>query len=222
MTQIPELVEGHHLTIRRISVSSMDNNVYLLTSRATGDQVLIDAADDPGAIETLLAAASGDAESPSLRHILTTHSHHDHIGALAAVATAHPDAETLAGEADADAITAATGVRIDRRLRHGDTLILGGIELAVIGLRGHTPGSIALAYSDPDGAAQIFTGDSLFPGGVGNTGHDPARFASLFSDVVGRIFEEYRSEAVIHPGHGRSTTLSAERPHLAEWRARGW
>ena len=137
MTQIPELVEGHHLTIRRISVSSMDNNVYLLTSRATGDQVLIDAADDPGAIESLLAAASGDAESPSLRHILTTHSHHDHIGALAAVATAHPDAETLAGEADADAITAATGVRIDRRLRHGDTLILGGIELAVIGLRGH-------------------------------------------------------------------------------------
>lgn len=210
------------VVVRTIAVGGMDNNVYLLTA-AGGDQMLIDASAEPEAIEALLASAADDADDPRLRYLLTTHSHHDHIGALAAVLSTHPEAETLAGEADADAITAATGVPIDRPLRHGDTIALGDVALDVIALRGHTPGSVAVACALPGAPTQVFTGDSLFPGGVGNTGRDPQRFSSLFSDVASRIFERYRGDdAVVRPGHGKPTTLGAERPHLAEWEARGW
>jgi glyoxylase-like metal-dependent hydrolase (beta-lactamase superfamily II) len=154
--------------------------------------------------------------------VLTTHSHRDHIGALSAVVADHPDAETLAGEDDAAANTAATGVAITLRLRDGDRVALGSLELAVIGLRGHTPGSVALAHTAPGTPPQLFTGDSLFPGGVGNTQRDPQRFASLLADVIHRIFDAYPDETVLWPGHGLPTTLGAERPHLEVWRARGW
>lgn len=213
-----ELIELPELSIRRIAVSGMDNNVYLLTVGADGEQLLIDAAAQPDAISDLLAASGGEG----LRYVLTTHSHHDHIGALAAVINAHPEAEVLAGGADAEAITAATGVPVSRRVRHGDLIALGGLDLAVIGLRGHTPGSVALAHTGTGVAAQLFTGDSLFPGGLGNTGRDPRRFASLLADVEARIFDVHPDEAVVWPGHGLPTTLGAERQHLAEWRARGW
>ncbi len=209
------------LVVRTIVVGDMANNAYLLTA-ADGDQLLIDAAAEPDAIEALLASAAPDAARPRLRYLVTTHSHHDHIGALAAVAAAHPDADTLAGDADADAITSATGVRIDRRLHDGDVVDLGGLGLAVIGLRGHTPGSVAIACTPSGAAAQVFSGDSLFPGGVGNTGRDPQRFASLLADVTARLFERYPDNTVVRPGHGLPTTLGAERPQLEEWRRRGW
>ena len=210
-----ELIELPEMVIRRIAVSGMDNNVYLVTS-LTGDQLLIDAAAEPDAIAELLASGPG-----TLRGVLTTHSHHDHIGALAAVTAAHPDAETLAGDADADAITAATGVAITRRLRDGDRVALGGLELAVIGLRGHTPGSVALAHTAPGTAPQLFTGDSLFPGGIGRT-TTPEAFRSLIRDVEELIFDAFPDNTVVWPGHGKPTTLGAERPHLSDWRARGW
>lgn len=216
-----ELIELTGLVLRTIAVGDMDNNVYLLTA-ADGSQLLIDAAEDPAAIEALLLSASADAPRTRLIGLLTTHSHHDHVGALAALAAAHPETETFAGAADADVITAATGVPIDRRLRHGDVVELGGVELSVIGLRGHTPGSVALACRCPGTVTQLFTGDSLFPGGVGNTGRDPQRFASLFGDVVARIFDVYPDDTVVWPGHGKPTTLGAERPSLGEWRTRGW
>lgn len=219
---IPELIELSRLTVRRITVGPMDNNVYLLTHRTGGDQVLIDAAAEPDAIEALLASASPDCAAPNLRMLVTTHCHHDHIGALAAVVAAHPNVETLAGDADAGVIAAATGVPIQRRLGHGDVVQLADAHLNVIGLRGHTPGSVALAYAEPGRPVHLFTGDSLFPGGVGNTGKDPARFSSLMRDVVERVFAGYDDDVVVHPGHGRSTTLGVERPHLDEWHARGW
>lgn len=215
------VIELPGVVLRTISVGGMDNNVYLLTA-ADGIQLLIDAAAEPAAIEGLLGSASGDAERPRLRWVLTTHSHHDHVGALAAVASAHPEAETLAGADDGATITAATGVPIARTLHHGDTLDLGGITLDVIGLRGHTPGSVAIACRVAGAPVQLFTGDSLFPGGVGNTGGDSVRFVSLFSDVVSRIFDVYEDDAVVWPGHGAPTTLGVERPQLGEWELRGW
>jgi glyoxylase-like metal-dependent hydrolase (beta-lactamase superfamily II) len=211
-----ELIELPELVIRRIAVSGMNNNVSLLSAHS-GDQLLVDAAAEPGAIAALLTSAPG-----TLLGVLTTHSHHDHIGALAAVTADHHAAEVLAGEADAEAIATATGVAITRRLRDGDRVELGGLELNVIGLRGHTPGSVALAHTAPGTPPQLFTGDSLFPGGVGNTQRDPQRFASLLADVVDRIFDAYPDDTVVWPGHGLPTTLGAERPHLDEWRARGW
>lgn len=208
-------------TVRAISVSAMDNNVYLLTCRRTGSQLLIDAADEPEAIEALVRSATPDAVRPTLEWVVTTHSHADHVRALAVV-TARHQAATAAGAPDAPAIQARTGVEQTRLLRHGDTLRVGDLDLAVIGLRGHTPGSVALAYAEPGHPVHLFTGDSLFPGGVGNTQGDPVRFTSLLDDVIARLFEAYPDDTVVHPGHGASTTLGRERPALTAWRARGW
>lgn len=199
------------LTIRKASVGTMANNVYLLTCRRAGAQLLIDAADDPARILSLLGEGNG-----SLDAIVTTHQHWDHHRALEQVA-ASTNATTAAGEADADALP----VRPDRRLRHGDTLTFGEVTLDVIHLRGHTPGSVALAYKDPQGRTHIWTGDSLFPGGPGRTTR-PEDFTSLMDDLEERIFGSFDDETWIYPGHGNDTTLGAERPHLQEWRARGW
>jgi glyoxylase-like metal-dependent hydrolase (beta-lactamase superfamily II) len=200
------------LTIRKACVGSTANNVYLLTCARTGAQLLIDAAHDPARIMSMLAEGSG-----GLDIVVTTHQHWDHHRALAQVVAA-TQAMTAAGEADADALP----VRTDRRLDHGDSLTFGDITLDVIHLRGHTPGSVALVYNDPGAHAHIWSGDSLFPGGVGNVEKDPARFAALLGDVQTRIFDVYDDDTWIYPGHGADTTLRAERPHLQAWRERGW
>lgn len=200
------------LTIRKACIGMMANNVYLLTCVRTGVQLLIDAADDPARILSLVHEGTGRLDT-----IVTTHQHWDHHRALVQVAAA-TNAATTAGEADADALP----VIPDRRLRHGDTLTFGEVTLEVIHLRGHTPGSVALVYNDPQGHAHIWTGDSLFPGGVGNVEKNPDRFALLLGDVQTRIFDVYDDDTWIYPGHGSDTTLGAERPHLQEWCERGW
>jgi glyoxylase-like metal-dependent hydrolase (beta-lactamase superfamily II) len=122
-----------------------------------------------------------------------------------------------AGDADADALPVA----VDERLQQGDTITVGDLTLDVIALRGHTPGSVAVLYRDPVGVPHLFTGDSLFPGGVGKT-TTPLDFQSLIDDVEQRIFDVLPDETWVYPGHGDDTTLGVERPHLGEWRARGW
>ncbi|WP_104166610.1 MBL fold metallo-hydrolase [Arthrobacter sp. SX1312] len=206
------------VTIRTISVSEMDNNVYLLTSKSSGAQVLIDAADDAPAILGLLADAQEDTDAEArVALIVTTHSHWDHVRALAEVREATM-ARTAAGEDDVADIAVPTDVP----LKHHDVGSFEGFELEAIHLRGHTPGSVALLYRDPHGPAHLFTGDSLFPGGLGNTQGDADRFASLYEDVVTRIFDDLPDDTVVHPGHGRGTTLGAERGSLMEWKQRGW
>lgn len=206
------------ITIRSVSVSEMNNNVYLLTAKAGGAQLLIDAADDLPAIQAMLADSAADTTAePRLELIATTHQHWDHVRALPALVEA-TRAPTAAGADDAGALP----VPVDRALEHGDTCAVDGFELTAVHLRGHTPGSMAFVYRDPEGPAHVFSGDSLFPGGVGNTQKDPERFASLINDVTARLFEAYPDDTVVHPGHGSPTTLGAERPHLEEWRARGW
>lgn len=200
------------LTIRKMSVSEMHNNVYLLTCADTGEQLLVDAADDPRRIHTLVREGTG-----RLDHLVTTHRHWDHVRALRDV-VAETGARTYAGDDDADALP----VTPDVRLSHGDRISLGGVVLDVIHLRGHTPGSVALAYDDPYGHTHILTGDSLFPGGVGNTKNEGQSFTSLYADVTSRIFDRYGDDTWIYPGHGGDTTLGAERPHLVQWRERGW
>ncbi|CAN7428283.1 MBL fold metallo-hydrolase [Knoellia sp. LjRoot47] len=208
-TQTREL---ERLVIRKIAVSEMSNNAYLLTCRATGEQLLVDAADDAARLTALVREGSG-----SLDHLVTTHQHWDHVRALVELVDAfHP--RTYAGADDADALP----VRPDVRLRHGDTVTVGEVRLDVVHLRGHTPGSVALAYDDPAGPTHLFTGDSLFPGGIGNTKNEGQSFDSLIEDVTTRVFDVYADETWVYPGHGGDTTLGVERPHLAEWRERGW
>lgn len=201
-----------HLVIRKVAVSEMSNNAYLLTCRATGEQLLVDAADDARRLTALVREGSG-----SLEHLVTTHQHWDHVRALGEMVEAfHP--RTCAGADDADALP----VRPDVRLEHGDVVTVGRCRLDVVHLRGHTPGSVALAYADPDGHTHLFTGDSLFPGGVGNTKNPGQSFESLIADVSDRVFDVFDDETWVYPGHGGDTTLGAERPHLAQWRDRGW
>jgi len=98
---------------------------------------------------------------------------------------------------------------------------VGQCTLTVVHLVGHTPGSVALVYDDPEGHPHAFTGDSLFPGGLGGT-IGPANFTTLMDDLETRLFGMLPDDTWVYPGHGADTTLGAERPHLAEWRARGW
>jgi glyoxylase-like metal-dependent hydrolase (beta-lactamase superfamily II) len=147
--------------------------------------------------------------------IVTTHRHADHWQALPALVDA-TGATTVAHPLDAPELPVPTDVLVDG----GDTVRVGDVSLEVIHLRGHTPGSIALLYDDPEGPPHIFTGDSLFPGGVGKTTSET--FPQLIDDVVTRVFDRLPDETWFYPGHGNDSTLGAERPHLAEWRARGW
>lgn len=211
----PDVRELEHLTITKVAVDEkMSNNCYLLTCRHTGEQVLIDAADAPGVLLPLI----GDA---GLTHVVTTHQHWDHHRALADVVGA-TEAATVAGGPDAEAITEQTGVPVALQVGDGDTVPVGDCTLSAIAIAGHTPGSIALLYDDPSGHPHLFTGDSLFPGGVGNTFGDSDAFRQLIDDVEAKVFGRLPDETWFYPGHGNDSTLGAERPHLAEWRERGW
>ncbi len=199
------------LTIAKVQVGEMSNNAYLLRCRSTGEGLLIDAAAEPDRLRDFVRL-----EGPPVSAILTTHQHADHWQALEVTAE-DAGAAVFAGDEDADALPVA----VDQRLHHGDTLTVGDVSLEIIGLRGHTPGSVAVLYRDPGGFGHLFTGDSLFPGGVGGT-KSPENFTSLLNDVEERIFGQLDDSTWFYPGHGDDSTLGAERPHLAEWRARGW
>ncbi|NWF26323.1 MBL fold metallo-hydrolase [Streptomyces sp. PKU-EA00015] len=203
----------HELTdlmISKVAVGPMDNNAYLLRCRATGEQLLIDAAAEP---DTLLRLIGDD----SIASVVTTHRHGDHWQALAEVVAA-TGARTYAGRHDAEGIPVPTDVLVDDE----DTIRVGRVELTARHLVGHTPGSIALVYDDPHGHPHVFTGDCLFPGGVGNTHDDPKAFTDLLNGVEEKLFGRLPDETWVYPGHGKDTTLGDERPKLPEWRERGW
>jgi glyoxylase-like metal-dependent hydrolase (beta-lactamase superfamily II) len=203
----------HELTdlmISKIAVGPMHNNAYLLRCRTTGEQLLIDAAAEPRTLLSLIGEGG-------IASVVTTHRHGDHWGALKEVVDA-TGARTYAGRYDAEGIPVQTDVPVD----DGATVRVGRVQLTARHLVGHTPGSIALVYDDPHGHPHLFTGDCLFPGGVGNTHNDPTAFQSLINDVETKLFGQLPDETWVYPGHGDDTTLGAERPHLGEWRARGW
>ncbi|WP_349829409.1 MBL fold metallo-hydrolase [Brevibacterium litoralis] len=211
------------VVIRAISVSDMENNVYLLTARGTGEQLIIDAAADAPAIRDLVGVGVGDGplEAPAVAAVLTTHQHWDHVRALGEIAQEY-GARTVAGADDAEAIADQEGgTAITETVAHGDTLTHAGITLECIGLRGHTPGSIAYLLRDSGGEEILFSGDSLFPGGPGKT-WNPEDFVSLMDDLESRVFPVLDDATRVFPGHGAPTTIGTERPHLSEWRARGW
>lgn len=197
------------LVIRKVSVGPMDNNAYLVESRSTRELCLIDAADEPDVLLSLIGGRP-------LARIVTTHRHRDHWQALREVVR-QTGASTAAGRDDVDGIPVPT----DEPLCDGATIDVGDASLEVITLVGHTPGSVALLYRDAGGHPHLFTGDSLFPGGPGRT-TSPEDFSSLMGDLEAKIFGRLPDETWFYPGHGKDSTLGAERPSLAEWRARGW
>jgi len=205
----PDVRELPGLVITKLSVGPMDNNAYLLEDTGTGELVLVDAANEA---DRLLALLDGRP----LARVVTTHRHGDHWQGLAEVVAA-TGARTYAGRDDVEGIPVAT----DEPLDDGDTVPVGGAQLRVITLVGHTPGSVALVYADPAGHSHLFTGDSLFPGGVGKTA-GPAEFTSLLDDVENKLFGQLPDDTWFYPGHGKDSTLGAERSGLGEWRARGW
>ena len=199
------------LTIAKLAVGPMDNNAYLLRCTASGEGLLIDAANEAARLRELVRF-----EGPPVSAILTTHRHADHWQALPQIAD-DAGAAIYAGDADADELPVA----VDQRLSHGDRIDVGELTLDVIALRGHTPGSVAVLYRDPAGTPHLFTGDSLFPGGPGRT-TNPRDFGALMDDLEERVFGVLPDETWFYPGHGNDSVLGVERPHLAEWRARGW
>jgi len=225
MTSVDENYTGHvepgtaarrnlpGASIVKTSVGPMDNNAYLVTCSATGETLLIDAANDPDVLVDLIRN-----HAPKVSLIVTSHQHFDHWQALEAVTQA-TGAPTAAHQIDAEPLP----VKPDRLLAGGDTVQIGELTFDVIHLRGHTPGSIALALGGPatGGVTQLFTGDCLFPGGVGKT-WQPGDFDQLLEDVTTRVFDVYGDATVVYPGHGDDTTLGAERPSVATWRKRGW
>jgi glyoxylase-like metal-dependent hydrolase (beta-lactamase superfamily II) len=150
---------------------------------------------------------------------VTTHCHPDHFQALADVVAA-TGAKTYAASEEAPHIPVTT----DAFLHDGQRLPLGSVNLRAVKLVGHKrvgndhiSSSLAVLYRDPDGSSHAFTGDSFFPGGVGNTCDDPAAYTQLLSDVTNKLFGKLPNHTVVYPGHGFDTTLGAERPSLRTW-----
>jgi glyoxylase-like metal-dependent hydrolase (beta-lactamase superfamily II) len=197
------------LIVRKRSVSEMDNNVYLVGCSATRQALIVDAADDAPRIRAL-------AEGTFPLAVVQTHGHWDHVRAWDELAR-DPGLEVWGHEGDLALYPQAP----DRLLVDGQVLAIGGLEVEVLHVPGHTAGSLLLLVH---GAGQpwLVTGDALFPGGPGNTFGDADAHRLLMDGLERRVFARLPDETRVLPGHGDATTLGAERPHLAKWRERGW
>lgn len=199
------------LRITKLAVGRFDNNVYLLRCAETGETVLIDGAAEP---ERILAALGDDP----LIAIWQTHGHWDHVQAIADLRAA-TDAPLLCHEDDAGMMPEGQRPTF---IEDGEDLPVGRASLRAIHLVGHTPGGLSFVYAGDPERPHLFSGDTLFPGGPGNTEKDPARFESLMGGLEAKVFGPLPDETWVYPGHGKDTTLGAERPSIPEWRARGW
>jgi glyoxylase-like metal-dependent hydrolase (beta-lactamase superfamily II) len=193
------------LEITKVVVGPMDNNVYVARCRQTGDAVLLDAANEH---ERLLELC----RTLGVRKVLETHGHWDHIQAVPAVRDAGYDVGVTA--ADAAMLPSYDFVLED------DTVVeVGRLRLRTILTPGHTPGSMCFLV---EGSPVLFSGDTLFPGGPGNTTFEGGDFPTIIRSLEDRLFSPLATETVVMPGHGDDTTIGTERPHLQEWVDRGW
>ncbi len=190
--------------VHAVVVGPMDNNVFIVRCTETGDAVLIDAANEHERLLELCADLG-------VRRVIETHGHWDHIQAVPAVRDAGYDVGVTA--ADAGMLPA-----YDDILEDESSVAVGRLRLSTIATPGHTPGSMCFAL---EGSPLLFSGDTLFPGGPGNTSFEGGDFATIVTSIDRRLFER-PADTIVLPGHGNWTTIGAERPHLQEWIDRGW
>jgi glyoxylase-like metal-dependent hydrolase (beta-lactamase superfamily II) len=191
--------------VHRLVVGPVDNNVYILRCRSTGESLLIDAANEHDKLLELCSALD-------VRQVVETHGHWDHIQAVEAVRDA--GIEVAVSQADAAMLPS-----YDQILEDQGTLRVGRLEVGTIATPGHTPGSMCFAVA---GTPLLFTGDTLFPGGPGNTSFEYADFDTIIESIDRRLFAPYDPDTLVLPGHGVGTTIGTEAPHLQEWVDRGW
>jgi len=190
--------------VHAVVVGPMDNNVFVIRCTETGDGVLIDAANEH---ELLLELCS----TLGVRRVIETHGHWDHIQAVPAVRDAGYDVAVTA--ADSEMLPA-----YDSILEDDNVIEVGRLRLRTIATPGHTRGSMCFAL---EGSPLMFSGDTLFPGGPGNTSFEGGDFATIIDSLDQRLFT-YSTDTIVLPGHGNWTTIGNERPHLQEWVDRGW
>ena len=191
--------------VHRLVVGPVDNNVYILLCRTTGESLLIDAANEHDKLLELCKALD-------VRQVVETHGHWDHIQAVEAVRDAGIDVAVT--QADAAMLPSYDQILEDR-----STLEVGRLRIGTIATPGHTPGSMCFTV---EGTPLLFTGDTLFPGGPGNTSFEHSDFPTIISSIEGRLFGSFGPDTIVLPGHGIGTTIGAESPHLQEWVDRGW
>jgi glyoxylase-like metal-dependent hydrolase (beta-lactamase superfamily II) len=205
MGQLEKIWSDTAAEVHKIVVGPMDNNVYILRCRRTGDAMLIDAANEHEALLEI-------CEQLGVRSVVETHGHWDHIQAVPAVR----DAGYSVAVTSADAGMLPS---YDLILDDDETLSVGDLRIKTLTTPGHTPGSICFAV---EGTNLLFTGDTLFPGGPGNTSFEGGDFSTIIESIDRRIFARFEPDTLVLPGHGDTTTVGQESPHLQEWVDRGW
>jgi glyoxylase-like metal-dependent hydrolase (beta-lactamase superfamily II) len=197
--------EDERAEIHKLVVGPLDNNVFVLRCRETGEAVLIDAANEH---EELLALCT----RLGVRTVLETHGHWDHIQAVPAVRDAGYEVGVTAEDA-------AMLDAYDYVLDDDHVIEVGRLRLRTIFTPGHTPGSMCFRL---EGSPVLFSGDTLFPGGPGATKFPGGDFPTIIRSIDERLFSPLPADTIVLPGHGDDTTIGAERPHLQEWIDRGW
>ncbi|MEO7430205.1 MAG: MBL fold metallo-hydrolase [Acidimicrobiales bacterium] len=192
------------IEIHEVVVGPVDNNVFVLRCTETGDAVLLDAANEH---ELLLDLC----KKLGVRKVLETHGHWDHIQAV-------PELRNAGYSVGVTAADAAMLPSYDEVLEDDTVIEVGRLRLHTIATPGHTPGSMCFLV---EGHPVVFSGDTLFPGGPGNTSLEGGDFPTIIESVDRRLFT-LPVDTLVLPGHGKPTTIGAERPHLQEWVDRGW
>ena len=200
----PAHFEDARVRVDKLVVGPFENNVFIVRCKRSGDAVLLDAANEH---ELLLEVC----RETGVRRVLTTHGHWDHIQAVEAVRDAGIDVGIA--EADAEMLPAYDFVIAD-----DEVYTVGDLRLRSIHTPGHTRGSTSFLLEDEP---LLFTGDTLFPGGPGNTSTPGASFEQILGSIDRRLFT-LPADLLVLPGHGLDTTIGEERPHLDDWAARGW
>lgn len=197
--------EDSQVEVHRLVVGPLDNNVFVVRCKLTGEAILLDAANEH---DRLLEVC----RRLGVRKVLETHGHWDHIQAVPAVREAGYEVGVTPEDA-------AMLPGYDFVLEDGSVIEVGRLRLHTIATPGHTPGSMCFRL---EGTPLLFSGDTLFPGGPGATRFPGGDFDTIIRSIEDRLFATLPPETMVLPGHGADTTIGAERPHLQEWIDRGW